>query len=77
MEALVRFLFEKTGHKVAEGALSSTQGDASQEIRLSLNGEDIQKFSELETKLLRAVRGLLSAAASAQSTRVHLEVTEI
>ena len=76
MEALVKFLFEKTGHKVAEGALSDVQGPAGHEIKLDLSGPDIDKFAGAEARLLRATRALLSAAATARDTRVNLEINE-
>ena len=76
MEALVKFLFEKTGHKVADGALSSSQVEGAHEIKLSLSEADINKFAGPETRLLRATRALLSAAATAQDTRVNLEINE-
>ena len=76
MEALVRFLFEKTGHKVEVGALSDSPGDGNHEMKLNLSHADIEKFAGTEARLLRATRTLLSAAATAQNTRVNLEINE-
>jgi predicted RNA-binding protein YlqC (UPF0109 family) len=76
VEALVKFLFEKTGHKVAEGALSGAQADDGHRMMLNLSHADIDKFAGTEARLLRATRALLSAAATAQNTRVNLEINE-
>lgn len=77
MEALVKFLFEKTGHKVEAGALSDSQSENGHEIKLSLSHADIEKFAGSEARLLRATRALLSAAATAKNTRVNLEISEV
>jgi predicted RNA-binding protein YlqC (UPF0109 family) len=71
---LVRFLFEKTGHQVLE--LQSKQGEKGEELTLTLNAADINRFAGSEARLMRAFRGLLSASAAAKNTQVRLEVVE-
>lgn len=76
MEALVKFIFEKTGHKVEAGHLSDVKSEGGHEIKLDLSHADIDKFAGSEARLLRATRALFSAAATAQNTRVNLEINE-
>jgi hypothetical protein len=72
----VRFLFEKTGHRIAEGALQSAPGPEGELITLSLSTADINKFAGSDARLMRSFRALLSVAAAVKETRVTLEVTE-
>jgi predicted RNA-binding protein YlqC (UPF0109 family) len=76
MTELVRFLFEKTGHQVPEGALVSSTEAEGEKITLTLNSADINKFAGSEARLVRSFRALLSVAAAARNTRVTLEINE-
>ena len=76
METFVRFLFEKTGYHIADGALTSRQDAEGEAISLTLNSADINKFAGSEARLVRSFRTLLSAAAAVKNTRVTLEINE-
>jgi predicted RNA-binding protein YlqC (UPF0109 family) len=76
MEELVRFLFEKTGHQVAEGAIQSSTDAEGETITLTLSSADINKFAVSEARLVRSVRAILSAAAALKGTKVLLEINE-
>ena len=76
MQDFVRFLFEKTGHRIAEGAMQSLPGAEGETITLALSTADINKFAGSDARLMRAFRALLSVAAAVKETRVTLEVNE-
>jgi predicted RNA-binding protein YlqC (UPF0109 family) len=72
----VRFLFEKTGHAIDDGALVSKADDKGEAITLTLSTADINKFALHEGRLVRSFRTLLSAAAAIKNTTVVLEIIE-
>jgi predicted RNA-binding protein YlqC (UPF0109 family) len=76
MVDLVRYLFEKAGFKVEEGALVSKQDDKGEAITLTLGHADISRFASSEGRLMRSFRTLLSAAAAVKNTTVVLEIVE-
>ena len=76
MKDLVLFLFEKTGHQVSESAISASSDEQGHRVTLTLNKDDINRFATHEGRLMRSFRGILSAAAAAQNTKVTLEVNE-
>jgi predicted RNA-binding protein YlqC (UPF0109 family) len=76
MEALVKFLFEKMGFSVAEGALSSSMNDKGHALKLALSQADASRLAASDGRLLRSTRAILSAAATAQDTYVDLEITQ-
>ena len=76
MQDFLRFLFEKTGHKVSADAIVSTSEGSADKITLSLSTADINKFAASEARLVRSFRALLSAAAAASNKTVVLEINE-
>lgn len=76
MQDFVRFLFEKTGHKVADDAITTVSEGSQDKITLTLSTPDINKFAGSEARLVRSFRALLSVAAAAQNKTVVLEINE-
>ena len=72
----VRYLFEKTGHSIPDGALESKVDEKGESITLTLSTADINKFAVSEGRLVRSFRALLSAAAAVKNTTVVLEIIE-
>lgn len=76
MQELVRFLLEKTGHQVPDGAVSSTQDESGTRVEVKLPTPQVERFIANDAKLMRSVRAILSAAASMKETKVTLEIVE-